>query len=253
MIARPALGLLFGVMCCSIGCADQTAAPVNEVIVMGTIHDAHLRSRGYDLATVNRIVRAVDPDYILCEIPPDRFEIAWSQFQEDGVVSEPRVARFPEYTHAVFPLAEAMKIKLVPVAAWTESMSEARRARFEALKSERPDDHKAVTEAWNRAEKRIEAEGIGDDPAGIHSKRYDEIVQRGMAPYGKLYNEPLADGGWENINAAHMALINQCLDAHRGEGNRFLITFGAWHKYWFLSALAQRDDIRLRPLTDFLP
>lgn len=32
-----------------------------------------------------------------------------------------------------------------------------------------------------------------------------------------------------------------------------MITFGAWHKYWFLEKLREQKDIKLRNLREFLP
>ncbi len=73
-----------------------------------------------------------------------------------------------------------------------------------------------------------------------------------MEPYSRLWNNALGDGGWENINAAHYARIEKALDAHRGEGKRFVITFGAWHKHWFLERLRMRKDIVILSAGDFV-
>ncbi len=72
-----------------------------------------------------------------------------------------------------------------------------------------------------------------------------------MEPYSRHFNDDLGAGGWDNINAAHYALIARALEQHRGEGKRFLITFGAWHKHWFKKELRKRDDIVIRPLGDY--
>ena len=39
----------------------------SEVLVLGMIHDGHHESETYGLEVVERIVRAVDPDYVLAE------------------------------------------------------------------------------------------------------------------------------------------------------------------------------------------
>lgn len=51
-----------------------------------------------------------------------------------------------------------------------------------------------------------------------------------LAPSNRLFNDELGAGGWDTINAAHTANIARALDEHRGEGQRFLITYGAAHK-----------------------
>ena len=51
------------------------------------IHGDHRTSETYDLDEVTRIVRAVDPDYVLAEIPPDRLAAALESYRATGVVS----------------------------------------------------------------------------------------------------------------------------------------------------------------------
>ena len=92
--------------------------------------------------------------------------------------------------------------------------------------------------------------GGSDDPHWIHTDRYDDIVREGMRPYDEHFNDDLGLGGWENINAAHYALIEAAIDARRGQ--RLLVTFGAWHKHWLLARLERRRDLTLIPLSEFL-
>lgn len=223
----------------------RPATGVNEVIVMGMIHDGHRTSATYSLAVVRQMLEAMDPDYILAEIPPTRVAIAAREFAADGTIKERRVRVFPEYTDVVFPLTRTHRFQIIGCAAWTQAMADDRRRKLNAFKTARPEQHKQVADA--RA-------GIGKaprDPRGIHSDAYDAIVEQGMAPYNRLWNQDLGDGGWDNINAAHYKLIARALDAHRGEGRRFVIMFGAWHKHWFLKELRKRDDIVLRNAADF--
>ena len=77
-----------------------------EVIVLGTIHSQHKTSVEYGLVELVAIVRNVDLDYILAEMPPERFEIAKNEFESYGKIREPRILntlnivrlffRFPE-------------------------------------------------------------------------------------------------------------------------------------------------------------
>lgn len=95
--------------------------------------------------------------------------------------------------------------------------------------------------------------GRADDPKFIHSAEYDEITRRGFVPDVDYFNAALGPGGWKNINEAHYRLIARTLDRHKGTGKRFLITFGASHKYWFLEELKKRDDIVLLDPLEFFP
>ncbi len=236
--------------CCFLttGCAPGAK---NEVIVMGMIHGRHRTSKLYSVARVKSFMRAVDPDFILCEIPPDRLETALREFDETGKIDEPRVKRFPEYVEAMFPLHREMHFEIVPCAAWTKAMSDDRREKLARFKETRPEDWAEMNRAESQADEQLRKERLDEDPLGIHTERYDEITARGLEPYNRLFNDALGAGGWDNINAAHYALITASLDGHKGEGKRFLITFGAGHKRWFLDKLRQRDDITLRNLREF--
>ena len=77
--------------------------PKNEVIVMGMIHRGHRTNPNYDIDIVKQLIREINPDYILTEIPPDRYPIARKEFDEKDTITEPRVRVFPEYVDAVFP------------------------------------------------------------------------------------------------------------------------------------------------------
>ena len=77
-------------------------------------------------------------------------------------------------------------------------------------------------------------------------------MHESTARHKEGFNDDLADGGWDNINAKHYALIARHLDTVRGRGQRVLITFGAGHKQWLLRELRQRDDVMLLEVRPFL-
>lgn len=231
-----------------VGCAGPAKT---EVVVMGMIHGGHKTSARYGIDTIKRYIRAIRPDYVLCEIPPDRFDAAMSEFRTTGTVTEPRVRRFPEYVDALLPLTKELDFVIIPCAAWTKAMADDRRAKLERWKTTRPEASREVDDAERAANEELEALGFGDDPRGIHTDAYDAIVKRALEPYNRLFNDDLGAGGWDNINAAHYALIEAALDKHSGEGRRCVIMFGSWHKYWFLEKLRNRRDIVLRRPDDY--
>ncbi len=232
------------------GCSQHRTR--NEVIVLGMIHGGHRTSEVYGIEQIKDLVRRIEPDYILCEIPPGRLKPALREYRETGKITEPRVRVFPEYVDAIIPMMSELKFELVPCAGWTRKMADDRRAKLEQYKTTRPADHQEMRQAMDEADRQIEQAGLAEDPRKIHTPQYDAIVKRGMEPYNRLFNDDLGPGGWDNINAAHYRLIAKALNEHRHDGRRFLITFGSWHKYWFLEKLRQRPEIRLRNVSEFL-
>ena len=238
-------------------CPDATAQDTsiekkNRVIVMGMIHRGHRTSKDYDLEKVKELIRKIQPDYVFCEIPPDRIEEANRQYRETGKITESRVKVFPEYVDALYPLTKEMKFEIVPCAGWTKPMADARREKLAELKTTEKQKYEEMTAAQSEAEEKIKKEGGPDNPAFIHTDRYDELVKIGMGPYDRHFNDILGPGGWENINIAHYGLIEKNLDLRKHDGKTVLIMFGAWHKYWFKEKLRQRSDIELINLNEYL-
>lgn len=224
----------------------------NTVVVMGMIHGNHRKAGPYDLDHVKDLIRKVKPDYVLTEIPPDRLDEAADQFQKTGKITESRVRVFPEYTDALFPLTKEMSFKIVPCAAWTETMNNSRRATLKKLQETHAEQTAEMNAAQQRSSENIAALGERNDPVTIHSQQYDDFVKVGMEPYDRHFNDLIGDGGWTNINAGHYGLIEKALNEHSGEGKRFLITFGSWHKYYIKEQLRKRKDIDLIPMSQFL-
>ena len=102
------------------------AVPLNEVVVLGMIHGQHETSESFSLKVVRDLVREIDPDYWLTEIPPNRWDRAWAEYQATGTVEEPRVRRFPEYMQGLFPLSRELDFEVIPTAGWTQPMSDFR-------------------------------------------------------------------------------------------------------------------------------
>ena len=237
----------------SAGSPEATEGAPNEVVVLGMIHSGHETSEIFSLGVVRDLVREIVPDYWLTEIPPNRWDRAWAEFQSAGTVQEPRVRRFPEYMEGLFPLTRELEFEVIPTAGWTEPMSDFRAAYLDAY-SRDPARAAGWAEYQAAAEASAEAlaAGAADDPRWIHTDAYDDAYDIRMRTYARLFDAELGPGGWEAINASHWANIERALDRHRGEGVRFLLTYGAGHKGPFLRELRQRDDIVLLDVAPFL-
>lgn len=246
---------LFMCAICILSCKPNIVEkPKNEVLVLGTIHGGHLTDSLYNNAYVEKLIKVINPDYILAEIPPDRMKAAMDGFMRDDSISEPRVMRFPEYKDVVFPLSKTMDFEIIPTAGWTEPMAKERAEKLRAI-SKNPDrkaDWDAYIKANNRSDSLYEATNKVNDPYFIHTQAYDDIQDVFLQEYNRLFNVELGLGGWDNINIAHYWNIEKALEKHRYEGKRFLIIYGAGHKAWFLRELRKRDDITLLDMKAFL-
>ena len=233
--------------------SDAPFAPT-EIAVVGMLHSGHLDSERFSLDVVRALVREIDPDYWLTEIPPNRWDRARAEFAATGTVDEPRVRRFPEYMDVLFPLSLEMSFEVIPTAGWTEPMSDFRAGQLDAYardpnRSARWAEYQAASAASAEA---LAAGGARDDPYWIHTDAYDAAYDIRMQVYARLFDADLGPGGWDAINASHWANIERALDRHRGEGARFLLTYGAGHKGPFLEELRKRDDVVLLDVAAFL-
>ena len=231
--------------------AEVSDSTPNRVLVMGMIHSGHLTSEVYGIPQLKALFRTIDPDVILTEIPPDRFDAAVKGFEENDSISEPRVLRFPEYVDVMFPLTKEMDFDIVPTAGWTREMADARTKRMREI-SEDP-EWEERWQLYREARVRSDSAGYGrDDPYWIHTDAYDDAAEIGLSVYNDLLNDELGPGGWDNINAAHYGHIANALDSLEGQGKLVLITYGAGHKGWFMRQLRQRDDIKLLDMKPYL-
>ncbi|KAA3606797.1 MAG: hypothetical protein DWQ01_17425 [Planctomycetota bacterium] len=251
------LSLLFATQFQAPELARQTEK-ATEVVVLGTIHGAHRESKSWSLDALRETIRKIQPEVVLCEIPPDRWPAVLKRWQEAAVVEDERVQRFPEYTEVLLPLMDEMGFLVEPCAAWTAEMAAERKAaiqRFEGGGGQPPEDSEALqayraairwTSEW-AAQLSMDAE----DPLVLHSRLYDFRSKGERLPYEHWLNDRIGEGGWRNINQAHYSLLETALAKHAGK--RILITFGAGHKYWFLERLRWRPDLNLMDPRPFLP
>lgn len=225
---------------------------VNEVIILGTIHSGHLTQKAYSLKVLKEMITTINPDFVLAEIPPDRFYIAQNEWKSNKQIREKRVVQFPEYTHVVFPLSEKLNFEIIPVSAWTEQMAEAREQKLYEISNDphRQEDWEAYLSAKAKRAELIEAKVNGFEPLWINSTEYDDMLDIEFKVYNQLFNHDLGAGGWENINKAHYSLIEKALDQIQSKGKRILITFGAGHKGWLKKALSKKKNINLLDLFD---
>ncbi|WP_420318500.1 hypothetical protein [Ekhidna sp.] len=224
----------------------------NEVLVLGLIHGKHLTEPEFSTEVLKEMIQKIDPDIILAEIPPDRFQQAMESYQATGVVNEYRVAQFPEYVDVIIPLTKEMDFTIIPTSAWTEAMANDRLAKMRTIRDDpnREYDWKKYGLARYIADSIKVTSGRQYDPYWINSQAYDDASEIALSVYNELFNEELGLGGWDNINKAHYNNIEKALNEYANQDKRIVITFGAGHKGWFLRELRKRDDIKLLSLEE---
>jgi hypothetical protein len=173
------------------------------------------------------LIKVINPDFILAEIPPDRFDAAMEGFKRDDSISEPRVMRFPEYVNVVFPLTKDLDFEIIPTAGWTSPMAQERNEKLNAISKDKSRvlDWQLYSEANKRSDSIYKATGKVNDPYFIHTNTYDSIQDISLQMYNKLFNVELGLGGWENINIAHYWNIEKALEKYKYQGKRMLIIY----------------------------
>ena len=84
-------------------------------------------------------MRQIDPDYILAEIPPDRWPTARRIITSAMAESKKNESsRFPEYVDVIIPLQREMDFEIIPCAAWTQEMADDRRQKLSEWEQSRP-------------------------------------------------------------------------------------------------------------------
>ena len=248
---------LLSIFALLLACQSPTTTvtkPKNEVLILGAIHSGHLTDSIYNTAYLEKLIKEINPDYILAEIPPDRMKAAMDGFLRDDTISEPRVLRFPEYVDVVFPIMKELNFEIIPTAGWTRPMARERSEKLRAISKDtaRQADWNAYRNAQALSDSTYKATGKVNDPYFIHTDEYDRIQDLFLQEYNRLFNVELGLGGWENINIAHYWHIEKALEKHRYKGKRMLIIYGAGHKGWFMRELRKREDITLLEMKPFL-
>ena len=98
------------------------------------------------------------------------------EFRATGMITEPRVVRFPEYVDVLFPLTRTLSFTIVPTAGWTRPMDLFRTAALKRIEADpsRRAEWKEYTRANAVADSIDQARGA-DDPYYINPAGYDLV------------------------------------------------------------------------------
>lgn len=231
---------------------QQLPASGTKVYIMGTVHKKHLTETSYSLEVIKKVIKAIDPDVIMVELPPQEHEKSFQSYiTETAIIG--RVKAFPEIYGAVYPLKkEGMSFEIIGVSAWSAQMASTRSRLKRELKNDPvwKDRFKQLKEAADKREAIFQLHGKYD-PTYIHTDEYDEANKIYTSVNNDLFNDTLGAGGWENINTAHFSLMNAYLQEHSDKEVKILIMFGAAHKGWLKNKLERTPRIQLINISDY--
>ncbi len=246
------LAFAFAALVCSCGGGeawrDVARRPgATEVVVLGSVHRAHLTNEEYDLAFLDRLIREIAPDVILVEVPPidaDRVNtVARNLAQADA---DPWLRGFPELSRVVFPVANELRVPWVPVSGFT-------RAAMEDRATEIPLENRAdreLSRASTYFQTRNDQEDFPDNAEWVNGPEFARLSAWEQSARSAAHDTHLGNAGVRRLLRRHYGLIETALE--RNSGKRVLIVFAARARWYFERRLSERGDVRLLDVRGFL-
>jgi hypothetical protein len=234
--------------------ACHRGGPPTRVAFVASIHDNHRSFPGFGFGVLEQILRATEPDVVLAEIPPERFGLAWSDYERVDSVEEVYVQRFPEMSKVVFPLKEELGYELHPVSGWSYEVMQEEQGVFKRISGDpaRREDWTAFRMANERMVVAMDAQGGQNNPVFMHSADYDSVLSDWGRTYDSLFADELGAASWQAQNQAHWQLIEARLDSLQGQGKSVAIVFSAGNRNYLLRQLRLRKDVKVVDMNDLV-
>ncbi|QQS40515.1 MAG: hypothetical protein IPM63_14255 [Acidobacteriota bacterium] len=209
-----------------------------EVLVLSTLHQFHGKDNSYTFEELSEIVESYRPNIIAVELTPE--DLRTRKEQKTKV----------EYQKSIFPSADKIKAKMVPMEPAEPKFSELVgliRASDSELGEKKPDAADGFStyvdalygylfDHWRSA-------------AEVNSARTDALFEVKHAYQNSLYGEK-QEKGWEGWNSHFLEKVLETARANKG--SRILVTVGAEHSYWLREKLGEQEGIRLIDAETFL-
>lgn len=246
------LALLAWLPACRIFKGRPAEMQINEVVLLGHLGAAHADSETFGLPELEQLLRRLAPTLVLADVPPGLYERAWEEFVRTGEVSDSYISANPVWTEVLFPMGLEGRIHVEPCSAWTASGAARRAELLEQWRSSRPRDTREAEAAVQRARRTLEREGLAQDPLGVQSRRYAEIVAEATSALEARFGRDLGPGGWSARVDADAELIEAVLDVWSGDGIRVVVLCDAWSLGPLRERLEAREDIELLEVEEAL-
>jgi hypothetical protein len=218
---------------------------MKEVSVLGVLHNFHtsLFADYYGLDDLATILRTLHPECVLAELVP-----AWDMRCTPETLPDYKM----EYRDVILPLSKELGFPVVPVdyasALYAEACAEWDEKRHSLVPY-----GKAKDELLTQFEEAVfyALPRIFQSPQALNSAACNDLI-RALKDTEALWfcREHPEDNLWERHNQVNFDHILEVI-RHRQE-QRFFITFGLYHKYWFEDRLQKVDWLRFVPIEKLL-
>lgn len=222
--------------------ATDRVADRTEIVYLATFGEAHRASEDYGLSALEAALRAVAPEVVLVDLPPEAFAAG-------GAVGEGWLAGRPDLEEVVVPVARELGVEVVPASGWTPAARDDWE-RYWAAHPDGPDEstYRRAVRAANAA--RREHGEVGD-PVYVHGPaflRHTGWVRRVLSTYA---GAELGAADPQVFGDASLRRVWEAIAAHPGK--RIAVVFDARQRWYLEPRLAQIPGVTLLDARGFFP
>jgi len=202
-----------------------------EVFVLSAMHQYHGQDNTYTFGKLSEIVEGYRPDIIAVELT----------FADLNSRKEQKTKQ--EYQKSIFPAADKLKAKMVPMEPADPKFSELV-GLIRASEAETRDQHPDAADAFSKYTDSLYDYlfGYWKSAAEVNSPRTDALFEVKHEFQNKVFGEK-QERGWEGWNTHFLETILKA--AKENPGKRIIVVVGAEHSYWLRKKLRMQDGIRL--------
>jgi hypothetical protein len=210
---------------------------MKEVSVLGVLHNFHstLFADIYSLDDLATILRGLRPECVLAELPPD-----WEARYTPEELPDFKM----EYREVILPLAGELGYRVVPVD-YASSLLARECVEWDEKRRTLVPYGDAKDELLSQFEDAIFAAlpRVFRSPQALHSDACRHLI-RALKDTEALWFSPQQPDQnlWEQHNRVNYQHILEAIRSRPEQ--KFLITFGLYHQYWFEARLQQEDWLR---------
>lgn len=213
--------------------AAGSAAPPDQVIVIGALHALHEREPGFGYDRLGAAIQSFAPDILVLEVRPDE------------LAERKETPGRPEYPAVVWPLLARSDVKAVamePGGATFDAISGAAGAAFTAFRSRDPDASAALSQFEAQMNQLLLAHW--QTPAEVHDESTATIVAGLQAAQFALVGPAFvaAQREWDDFMAA------RAVDVVRSNPGKRIMIIGSYKNHRLLeTAVGAAAPERIRP------